>query len=259
MSSWKLLSWNVNGVRAVAKKGFIEWLQGEAPDILCIQETKSQESQLDVKITEVDGYQSYWSEAEKKGYSGVGVYTRHEPISVHKGFGEDRFDSEGRTLVLEYPDFTLFNVYFPNGKQNATRLQYKMDFYEAILAHWESLRAEGKKLVICGDVNTAHKEIDLARPKDNVKISGFLPMEREWIDKIVEQGYVDTFRQYDEGPGNYTWWHLMSGARKRNVGWRIDYFYVTEDLMPAVSNAWIMPDVMGSDHCPIGIEVGVAG
>ena len=132
-----------------------------------------------------------------------------------------------------------------------------MDFYAAILAHWESLRADGKKLVICGDVNTAHKEIDLARPKDNVKISGFLPKERAWIDKIVGQGYVDTFRQYDEGPDNYTWWHLMSGARKRNVGWRIDYFYVTEDLMPTVSNAWIMPDVMGSDHCPIGIEVGV--
>ena len=165
MSSWKLLSWNVNGVRAVAKKGFIDWIQEEVPDILCIQETKSQESQLDAKITDVDGYTSYWSEAEKKGYSGVGVYTRHEPISVHKGFGEDRFDSEGRTLVLEYPDFTLFNVYFPNGKQNATRLKYKMDFYAAILAHWESLRAEGKKLVICGDVNTAHKAIDLARPK----------------------------------------------------------------------------------------------
>ena len=256
MASWKLLSWNVNGVRAVAKKGFIDWIQEEAPEILCIQETKSQESQLDAKITDVDGYTSYWSEAEKKGYSGVGVYTRHEPISVQKGFGEERFDSEGRTLVLEYPDFTLFNVYFPNGKQNATRLKYKMDFYAAILAHWESLRAEGKKLVICGDVNTAHKEIDLARPKDNVKISGFLPKERKWIDKIVGQGYVDTFREYDTGPDNYTWWHLMSGARKRNVGWRIDYFYVTEDLMPAVSNAWILPDVMGSDHCPIGIEVG---
>ena len=257
MSSWKLLSWNVNGVRAVAKKGFIDWIQEEAPDLLCIQETKSQESQLDAKITDVDGYTSYWSEAEKKGYSGVGVYSRHEPISVQKGFGEERFDSEGRTLVLEYPDFTLFNVYFPNGKQNATRLKYKMDFYAAILAHWESLRAEGKKLVICGDVNTAHKEIDLARPKDNVKISGFLPKERKWIDKIVGQGYVDTFREYDTGPDKYTWWHLMSGARKRNVGWRIDYFYVTEDLMPAVSNAWILPDVMGSDHCPIGIEVAV--
>ena len=257
MSSWKLLSWNVNGIRAVAKKGFLDWLQEEAPDIMCVQETKSQESQLDANITDAAGYQSYWSEAEKKGYSGVGVYSRHEPISVHKGFGEDRFDSEGRTLVLEYPDFTLFNVYFPNGKQNAQRLQYKMDFYDAILSHWESLRADGKKLVICGDVNTAHHEIDLARPKDNVKISGFLPKERAWIDKIIAQGYVDTFRQYDEGPDNYTWWHLMSGARKRNVGWRIDYFYVTEDLLPVLSNAWILPDVMGSDHCPIGIEVGV--
>ena len=195
----------------------------------------------------------------KRGTAAWESTTRHEPISVQKGFGEERFDSEGRTLVLEYPDFTLFNVYFPNGKQNATRLKYKMDFYDAILAHWESLRAVGKKLVICGDVNTAHKAIDLARPKDNEKISGFLPKERKWIDKIIGQGYVDTFREYDTGPDKYTWWHLMSGARKRNVGWRIDYFYVTEDLMPAVSNAWILPDVMGSDHCPIGIEVEVGG
>ena len=255
MSSLRLLSWNVNGIRAVVKKGFMEWFQKEMPDVLCLQETKAQEAQLGTEIKNVAGYKSYWSEAVKKGYSGVGVYTRHEPLSVNKGFGEERFDSEGRTLVLEYPDFTLFNVYFPNGKQNKERLQYKMDFYEAILAHWERLRAEGKKVIICGDVNTAHRAIDLARPKENEKISGFLPMEREWLDRIARQGYVDTFRQFNTDPHNYTWWHMMSGARARNVGWRIDYFYVTDDLMTAVSNAWILPDVMGSDHCPVGIEL----
>lgn len=255
MSSWKLLSWNVNGVRAVVKKGFMEWFQKEMPDVLCLQETKAQEEQLGAEIKNVSGYQSHWSEAVKKGYSGVGVYTRHEPLSVNKGFGEERFDSEGRTLVIEYPEFTLFNVYFPNGKRNKERLRYKMEFYEAILAHWERLRAEGKKVIICGDVNTAHHAIDLARPKENKKISGFLPMERAWLDKITGQGYVDTFREFNTDPDNYTWWHMMSGARARNVGWRIDYFYVTDDLMTAVSNAWIAPDVMGSDHCPVGIEL----
>ncbi len=257
MSSWKLLSWNVNGIRAVAKKGFMEWFKSESPDILCLQETKAQEDQLDNSIKEIEGYQSYWSAAVKKGYSGVGVYTRHEPISVHKGFGKDRFDSEGRTLILEYPDFTLFNVYFPNGKQNKDRLQYKMDFYEAILEHWEILRENGKRLIICGDVNTAHQEIDLSRPKENKKISGFLPMERAWIDKITTLGYIDTFRHFNTNPENYTWWHLMSGARARNVGWRIDYFFATADLIANISNGWISSDVMGSDHCPIGIEVKV--
>lgn len=257
MAAWKLLSWNVNGVRAIAKKGFIEWVSEEAPDVLCIQETKAHEVQLGPEITDLPGYKSYWAEAEKKGYSGVAVYSRHEPISVQKGFGEERFDSEGRTLILEYPDFTLFNVYFPNGKKNKERLQYKMDFYEAILACWEVLRKEGKRVIFCGDVNTAHKEIDLARPKQNEKISGFLPVERAWIDKITENGYVDTFRHFNQEPDHYSWWDVITRARDRNVGWRIDYFYITEDLLPDLSNAWIATDVMGSDHCPVGIEVQV--
>lgn len=258
MASWKLVSWNVNGIRAVSKKGFSEWVAEEGPDILCVQETKAHEEQLGPEITDLPGYKSYWVQAEKKGYSGVAAYTRHEPISVQKGFGEERFDSEGRTLVLEYPDFTLFNVYFPNGKKNKERLQYKMDFYEAILERWEALRKEGKSVIFCGDVNTAHKEIDLARPKQNEKVSGFLPVERAWMDKIADMGYVDTFRHYNQEPDKYTWWDVITRARDRNVGWRIDYFYVTEDLLPNVSNAWISADVMGSDHCPVGIEVQVS-
>ena len=250
----RVISWNVNGLRAAHKKGFLDWFNDENPDIMCLQETKAHEEQLPDEIRSIAGYSSYFSTPEKKGYSGVGLYAKKAPESVQFGFG-DRFDSEGRTIIAEFSDFVLFNIYFPNGKRSAERLKYKMDFYEAILAHWERLRAEGKKVIICGDVNTAHRAIDLARPKENEKISGFLPMEREWLDRIARQGYVDTFRQFNTDPHNYTWWHMMSGARARNVGWRIDYFYVTDDLMTAVSNAWILPDVMGSDHCPVGIEL----
>jgi exodeoxyribonuclease-3 len=255
MPEWKLISWNVNGVRAIAKKGFREWMLAENPDLLCIQETKAHPDQLDPEITDIPGYRSFWASAEKKGYSGVATYTKHEPVNVQYGFGEQRFDAEGRTLVIEYPTFTLFNVYFPNGKQGPERLEYKMAFYDAILTRWETLRKNGRRLVICGDVNTAHREIDLARPAENATTSGFLPIERAWIDRIIDMGYVDVFRQFNTEPGQYTWWDMITRARERNVGWRIDYFYTTGDLAPAVSNAWIMPDVMGSDHCPVSIQI----
>lgn len=258
MPTFKLLSWNVNGIRAVAQKGFAEWVVSEAPDIVCVQETKAWPEQVPDAIRNMDGYESHWAMAEKKGYSGVAVFTRQKPLRVQVGFGEPRFDAEGRTLILEYPDFTLFNVYFPNGKQNAERLQYKLDFYESILECWETLRREGKRLVICGDVNTAHREIDLARPKDNLKTSGFLPEERAWMDRITDMGYVDTFRRLNQEPEHYTWWDVITRARERNVGWRIDYFYVTQDLVPALAAAWIAPEVMGSDHCPVGVSLTVA-
>lgn len=258
MAKWKLISWNVNGVRAMAKKGFAEWVAEEKPDVLCIQETKAQEEQLGTDITELEGYQSTWVSAEKKGYSGVGLYTRHEPARITDTFADGRFVSEGRTMIVEYPEFTLFNVYFPNGKKNKERLDYKMDFYEAILEEWESLRKSGKRIIICGDVNTAHKEIDLARPTENSKISGFLPEERAWIDKIIEKGYVDVLRQHTQEPDIYTYWDMKTRARDRNVGWRIDYFYVTDDLAPNVSKAWVNSDVLGSDHCPISIEIETA-
>lgn len=247
----------MNGLRAAAKKGFLDWIRKEDADIVCLQETKAHPGQLDLTLTQIPGYECHWASAEKKGYSGVGVYTKVKPLSSQIGFGVPRFDSEGRTLVLEYPAFTLFNVYFPNGKRDDIRLQYKMDFYEAILKHWEGLRKKGKSIVFCGDVNTAHKEIDLARPKENSKISGFLPQERAWIDKVVSLGYVDVFRKFNDQPGQYTWWDMLTRARDRNVGWRIDYFFVTEDLVPAVKKAWIACDVLGSDHCPVGIEIKV--
>ncbi|PIE36171.1 exodeoxyribonuclease III [candidate division KSB3 bacterium] len=253
----RLISWNVNGIRAWQKKGAVDWFIQEQPDIFCLQETKAHREQLNVSLTDVEGYHAYFASAERKGYSGVAVYTKEQPKSVTAGFGVERFDREGRTLVLEYDAFTLLNVYFPNGQSSEERLQYKMDFYEAFLLYIETVKAQGKNLVICGDVNTAHTEIDLARPKANEKTSGFLPQERAWIDKLCAHGYVDTFRMFTPEPDHYTWWSYRARARERNVGWRIDYFWVNEAFKQQVTAAFILPDVMGSDHCPLGIEVSV--
>lgn len=255
MEKIRILSWNVNGIRAVKGKGFLEWLGRESPDILCLQETKAHPDQLESAIRQPQGYHAYWNHPERRGYSGVAIFSRAEPDRVWYEVEEMGLDLEGRLLCADYTHFLLFNIYFPNGKQSAARLNYKMAFYEAFLKYADSLRAQGRKLIICGDLNTAHKEIDLARPKENEKVSGFLPIERAWIDKLISHGYVDTFRRFHPEPHQYTWWDLKSGARERNVGWRIDYFFVSEDLLPSVLDAFIMPDVMGSDHCPIGITL----
>ena len=253
----RLLSWNVNGIRAIQKKGFLDWLKKENPDILCLQETKAHPDQLDDVLKNVDGYSAYFSSAEKKGYSGVVTYTKLKPLSVKQGIGIKKFDSEGRFIITEFDDFTLFNIYFPNGKASGERLQYKMEFYETFLKHCKKLLKEGKKIVICGDVNTAHKEIDLARPKENSQTSGFLPQEREWIDKFLAAGFVDTFRIFNQEPEQYTWWDMVTRARERNVGWRIDYFYISENFKDKITSASIHQDVMGSDHCPISIEISI--
>ena len=251
----KLLSWNVNGIRAVYKKGFLDWLSKEDPDILCVQETKAMKEQLSDELLNVDGYTSYFSSAERKGYSGTATYTKHNPVKVLNGIGIEKFDSEGRFLVTEFDEFILFNIYFPNGKAKAERLQYKMDFYEDFLKHLKKLLKQDKKIVVCGDVNTAHKEIDLARPKPNEKVSGFLPQERAWIDKLLEADFIDTLRVFNQKPEQYTWWDMMTRARDRNVGWRIDYFFISDNLKDNLKNAFILPEVMGSDHCPVGIEL----
>jgi len=253
MKETKILCWNVNGIRAAQKHGFLEWLYGESLDILCLQETKAHPEQLDRDLQEPHGYHAYWNYPERKGYSGVATFTREKPLKVQNDFGVQDFDIEGRVIISEYPQFILFNVYFPNGKKDESRLKYKMDFYDVFLDVVEPLRQKDEKLIICGDFNTAHKEIDLARPKENENVSGFLPIERAWMDKLVAHGYIDTFRHFNKEPNQYTWWDLKSRARERNVGWRIDYFFVTENLLGSVSKAFIMPEVMGSDHCPIGI------
>ncbi len=255
MKKLKILSWNVNGLRAVHKKGFLDWILNVNPDILCIQETKAHEEQLPDELKNVNGYQSYFCSGERKGYSGVAIYTKEKPLSIKKGFGDKKFDSEGRILIAEYPGFYLFNIYYPNGKASAERLQYKMEFYDAFLEYVNKLKKKGKKIIICGDVNTAHKEIDIARPKENSTVSGFLPEERAWLDKFLNNGFIDTFRIFNQEPNNYTWWDMVTRARERNVGWRIDYFFVSENAKKDVLDAFIMADVMGSDHCPIGIEI----
>ncbi len=257
MREMKLLCWNVNGIRAVMKRGFLDWLARESPNILCLQETKATPTDLPEELLKPPGYHTYWNFPEKKGYAGVATFSREKPLKVQNGFGVPEFDREGRVIISEHPGFTLFNIYFPNGKQSEERLKFKLDFYDAFLDYIEPLRLKGEKLIICGDYNTAHQEIDLARPKENAKISGFLPVERAWLDKLVGRGYIDTFRHFNKEPGQYTWWDMKSRARERNVGWRIDYFFVTENLKSHLVKATIMPEVTGSDHCPIVLVVTV--
>lgn len=251
----RIYSWNVNGLRAVAKKNFLEWIEEENPDILCIQETKLQENQLEDNIKNIEGYYSYFSFAEKKGYSGVATYTKEDPISVKYGIGIEKFDSEGRILITEFKDFTLLNIYFPNGQRDEERLQYKLEFYEALFNYCDELVKEGKNLVICGDYNTAHNEIDLKNPKANEKTSGFLRIERDWLDKIIERGYTDTFRNMNPDKIKYSWWSYRFKARERNAGWRIDYHFVSNSLLDKVKNTEILNHVYGSDHCPVMVEL----
>ncbi len=251
----ELLSWNVNGIRAIHRKGFIEWLSGYKPDIISIQETKAHVEQLPKKLINIPEYTSYFSEAERKGYSGVATYTNIKPANVSKGFGIEKFDNEGRILQLDYEKFTLLNIYYPNGGSGEERLKYKMDFYDAFLDYVNNLRDNGVNLVICGDVNTAHKPIDLARPEANEDVSGFLPEERAWVSKFLDNGYVDTFREFNKEGDNYTWWSYRTRARDRNVGWRLDYFFVNKEFMDNVVDSYILSDVMGSDHCPIGLKL----
>lgn len=252
---YNLISWNVNGLRAAMKKGFLELLLEQKFDIVCIQETKVSPDKLPREAKNIPGYYNYFVSAEQSGYSGVGIFSKKKPLKLETGMGIEKFDREGRFLRADFEDFILMNIYFPNGKASLERLGYKMNFYEAFLDYANSLKTEGKRLVICGDVNTAHKELDLARPKQNEMISGFLPEERAWMDKFLAAGYLDTFRMFNPEGGNYSWWSMRTGARKRNVGWRLDYFFISEKLRENVKSAPIYSDIMGSDHCPVGLEL----
>lgn len=249
----KILSWNVNGVRAALKKGFLDWIQKESPDVICLQEIKAQVHQLPPELLQIPGYESHWNPAMRPGYSGVALITRKKPLSVFKGFGVSRFDDEGRVIGAEFPEFTLINIYFPNGQSNADRLQYKLDFYDESLKFFKALQKKGKKLVVCGDYNTAHHPIDLAHPKENEKTSGFLAIERAWLDQLCSHGFLDTFRIFNDKPDQYSWWDLRTRSRERNVGWRIDYHFVSGDLKSSLKDAFIQPHVTGSDHCPVGL------
>jgi exodeoxyribonuclease-3 len=252
----RLVSWNVNGIRSAVRKGFHDWLEEASPDVLCLQETRIQADQLTKRLAQPPGYHASWNSAERKGYSGVATWCKTPPLSVQHGFGVEEFDVEGRVLITEHPGFALLNVYFPNGGRGLERLDYKLRFYEALLAYCDERHARGERLIVCGDYNTAHRPIDLARPKQNTTTSGFLEEERVWIDRYLAHGFVDTFRAlYPDAAERYSWWMYMRNARERNIGWRIDYFMVSQALMPAVSGADILGEVMGSDHCPVTLDL----
>ena len=253
----KIVSWNVNGLRAILKKEFITWVKEASPDVLCIQETKLQESTLDEKAKNIDGYYSYFSFAERKGYSGVATYTKRKPKNVYHGIGIERFDKEGRILITEFDEFILFNIYFPNGQMNEERLKYKMEFYDALLDYCNKLVEKDIKLVICGDYNTAHTEMDIKNAKANEKTSGFLPVERAWMDKFIAAGYTDTFRFINPEEIKYSWWSYKFKARDRNARWRIDYHFVSNNFIENIKNAQILNEVYGSDHCPVSLELSI--
>jgi len=252
-SNLRFISWNVNGIRALEKKGFIDIVHDLSPDIMAIQETKAQPDQLSERLKNIDGYTSYWHSAERKGYSGVAVYTKNLPLNVIYGIGQDQYDSEGRVITLEYKDFYFLNIYFPNSGAELKRLDYKLAFNTA-LHDFVTTLAIKKSVVICGDYNVAHKEIDLKNPKNNIKNAGFTPEERAWMDTFIENGWVDTFRLFNSDPENYTWWSYRFNARAKNVGWRIDYFCVDSASRERVAGAEILSQVMGSDHCPVTLE-----
>ncbi|WP_213818379.1 exodeoxyribonuclease III [Garciella nitratireducens] len=250
-----IYSWNVNGIRAIEKKGFLDWIMKEQPDILCLQETKAQVEQLEDKLLHIKGYYAYFSEGERKGYSGVATYTKRKPLCVKYGIGIEKFDREGRILIMEYSGFILFNIYFPNGQKNEERLQYKMEFYNAILNYCNELKSQGKNLIICGDYNTAHTDMDIKNPKANEKRSGFLPIERQWMDYFIQNGYIDTYRYLYPERIEYSWWSYRFKARERNAGWRIDYFFVSNNFIDKVIDSKILTHVKGSDHCPIVLSI----
>lgn len=252
----RLISWNVNGIRAVAQKGFLDSFRSFDADIVCLQETKAMLEQYPQEVAEIPGYHGYFNAAERKGYSGTALFARKEPLSVSFGLGDDRFDHEGRTIRADFNDFILYNIYFPNGGQGPDRLEFKLAFYDCFLEKVAADIEEGRHVIVCGDVNTAHREIDLTNPAANSKISGFLPEERAYMDTFAEKGLVDTFRLlYPDTTGKYSWWSYKTFARDRNVGWRIDYFFTDETLAERVSDAGMLTDIMGSDHCPIFLEL----
>ena len=250
-----LYSWNVNGIRGAERKGFLDWLDQIQPDILCLQETKARVDQLGSSLIKDHGYHTYWHSAQKAGYSGVATFRKEEPYFIQEGLGIDRFDSEGRVLITEHENFLLYNIYFPNGQKDDTRLNYKLDFYDELLPIVNDQVENGNNVIITGDWNTAHHPIDLARPKENEKTSGFMPIERQRIDTYVSHGWVDTFRHFHSDSDRYTWWTYRFGARERNIGWRIDYFFVNEILVEQLDDADIHPDIMGSDHCPVSLTL----
>ena len=254
----KLVTWNVNGLRSVHRKDFLKWFTEEKADLVCLQEIKI--GRENVEAEELLGhpgkYNSYWSFAEKAGYSGLVIYSKREPEGVREGLGLSEFDREGRWLEADFKNLTLVNSYFPNSQRDHARLSYKLAFCRAAEKRLETLRAKGRQVLLCGDFNIAHKEIDLKNPKSNAKNAGFLPEERAWMDRLIgELGWIDAFREFEKGPGHYTWWSYRPGVREKNVGWRLDYFVTNPEERARLKSAIHRFEVMGSDHCPVRIEL----
>lgn len=250
----KITTWNVNGLRAVMGKGFRDWAEKDGADVLCLQEIKARPEQLQDDLREISGYTSYWNPAQRPGYSGVASYVRLNEVEIQYGLGVEEFDIEGRVIRIGLGnDALLYNIYFPNGQRGHDRVEYKLAFYETLLDQCRLLHVQGKKIIITGDFNTAHREIDLANPKSNAKTSGFLPEERAWIDTYLANGFTDVYRKLYPERVEYTWWTFISRARERNVGWRLDYYLVSDDFVPRIKDVVIQTDVYGSDHCPVSL------
>jgi exodeoxyribonuclease-3 len=248
----KLLSWNVNGLRSTLNKGFTDFVGAHSPDVLCLQETKTAAAPIEVGLP---GYHAYWSHAERKGYSGTAIFLRGKPLAVSEGMGHPKHDGEGRILTCELRDLYVVSVYVPNAKRDLSRLPYRCQEWDVDFRSYLKSLEKKKPVVFCGDLNVAHTEIDLTHPKTNVKNHGFTPEERRGFDDLLGAGFVDTFREHQKEGGHYTWWSQMGGCRARNIGWRLDYFMISSALRPRLKSAFILADVMGSDHCPVGIEL----
>lgn len=251
----KIISWNVNGIRACGKKGFLEWFEKEKADIVCLQEIKATPEQLEENFRNPMNYHAVWNPAEKLGYSGTAVFSKKEPIDIQLGIGDKEFDREGRVTIVKFPKFTIVNSYFPNSKRDHSRLPFKLEFCRKFLKKMESLRNNGENLVMCADWNIAHTEIDLKNPKTNKKNAGFLPEERAWMDHFISKGYFDTFRHFHPEEGHYTWWSYRPGVREKNIGWRLDYFMMNEEFKGKLKKSYNQTEVFGSDHCPVVIEL----
>lgn len=250
----RIVSWNVNGMRSILKKGFLEFFQSCDPDILCLQETKCREEDV---IIALDGYYQYWSAAQKRGYSGTAIFTKKEPLSVQNGILHDHHDQEGRTITLEFEQFYLVNVYVPNSKRDLSRLEYRSKEWDVDFLGYLKNLEQKKPVIFCGDLNVAHQEIDLSFPKANTKNHGFTPEERAGFDRIIEAGFIDSFREFEKDGGHYTWWSYFNNCRERNIGWRIDYFLISSNLRPYLKKSWILGEVIGSDHCPVALEIDI--
>ncbi|APD06178.1 exodeoxyribonuclease III [Flavobacteriaceae bacterium UJ101] len=250
----KIISYNVNGIRAALKKGFDEWLKVADPDVICLQETKAMKEQVEVSIFENLGYKHYWYSAQKKGYSGVAIFTKKEPKHIEYGTGIETMDFEGRNIRIDFEEVSIMSMYLPSGT-NMDRLEFKLNYMEEILQYLTELRKTIPNLVVCGDYNICHEAIDIHDPVRNAKVSGFLPVEREWLTQFIESGFIDSFRHFNKEPDQYSWWSYRANARNNNKGWRIDYNMVTEPLKDKMTRATILPEAKHSDHCPIVVEL----